>query len=335
MPAVLPKGCRTGLALEDPDVLHFFSFFTRQLQRYQKMYASFAVDPGEDVLPHTWIQQQGSLYLTFSPAQLPELSGLAAALVDGLFRYHQSYGRYDNLLLVMDAAFARRLPAIEQLLIEAAAYGVTVILTADSLSTLHSLAADADGAALAGRFAHQLWYPPHDRQTAAHMAWLYGTQPREGDRSPGPVLAAETFLAWPRERVLVYTRRERPYRFLAEQVRMPPDLTILPPPVPPRPVARVRDYHDWLPLHLELTAFTTGQLEELFLLEGNPAADERALAEDAAPADKVGRTWPAKPAVADGIQAPLPLPAPDENGRPAAPAEEKVPPTGPGKTKLR
>ena len=88
--------------------------------------------------------------------------------------------------------------------------------------------------------------------------------------------------------MLVYTRRERPYRFLAEQVRMPPDLTILPPPVPPRPVARVRDYHDWLPLHLELTAFTTGQLEELFLLEGNPATDERVPEEDAAPR---GQGW--------------------------------------------
>ena len=141
------KGLPDWAALEDPDVLHCFTFFTRQLQRYQKMYVSFTVDQDEDVLPHTWVQQQGSLYLTFSPAQLPELSGLAAALVDGLLRYHQTFGRYENLLLVMDAAFAKRLPAIEQLLKDATAYGVTVILTADSLLTLHSLAADGDGAA--------------------------------------------------------------------------------------------------------------------------------------------------------------------------------------------
>lgn len=331
------KGLPDWMALEDPDVLHCFTFFTWHLQRYQKMYASFAMDPGEDVIPPTWIQKKGSLYLTFSLAQLPEQSGLAAALVDGLFRFHQTHGCYENLLLVMDAAFARQLPPIEQLLIEATAYGVTVILTADSLLDLHLLATDTDGAALAGRFAHQLWYPPYDWQTAAHMAWLYGTRLQQGDASGETIeaLAPEALLAWPRVQVLVYTRRERPYRFLAQQVTIPADLPILAAPARPRLTPEPRDHLAWLPLHLRLTAWATEPLDDLVVWEDHLAANERALVEDAVPADKVVRARPAKPAVTDGIQVPLPFPSPDEDGRPAAPAEEIAPPTRPGRTKLR
>jgi len=86
---------------------------------------------------------------------------------------------------------------------------------------------------------------------------------------------------------------------------------------------------------LRLTAWPTEWLDDLVVWEDHLAADERALVEDAVPADKVGRARPAKPAVTDGRQVALPFPSPEEDGRPAAPAEEKAPPTRPGRTKLR
>jgi hypothetical protein len=191
------KGLPAWSVFRDPDVVRAFALFTRQMQRYQKLYASFTVETAADVLPGNWIQQKGSLYLTIPPAELFELSGLAAALVDGVVRYHFSHGRYEKLLLVLDATLAGWLPPMAQLLVEAAAYGITVVLTAHSLQALNALDPDADGAALAGRFAHQVWYPPHDRQTAGHMAWLYGTRIADQDGSLKQAVTPGEWLAWP------------------------------------------------------------------------------------------------------------------------------------------
>ncbi|MCZ7674108.1 MAG: hypothetical protein M5U34_46780 [Chloroflexi bacterium] len=61
----------------------------------------------------------------------------------------------------------------------------------------------------------------------------------------------EELLAWPRERVLLYTRRERPCRCLAQQLLLPPDWPRRAPPLPPRQVSMPRNAHAWLPLAIE------------------------------------------------------------------------------------
>jgi hypothetical protein len=271
---------------------------------------------------------------------MADLSGLAAAIVDGIHRYHLTHGGYEPLLLVMDAAFARLLPPIEQLLVEAAGYNITVILTAESLSALDNLAEDGDGAVLAGRFAHQVWYPPHDQQTAAHMVWLYGTELWEEGMSPRQVLSPEELLAWPRDQVLVYTRRERPYRFLAERVTIPADLPIRPAPVPPKPPSLPRRPDSWLPLHvltMPLPPRPEGPKTQKLLLEVVPShkEDEDSVEGEKSSANQPGQTKASKTADDNDLQPSLPLFSPIEEEQVDASAEEPEPPPHPRKTRLR
>ena len=316
------KGLSPWKALSEPDVVHCFTLFARQMRPYQKTYASFVVEKAEDVIPHNWSKQKSTLYLTSPLTQQGELAGLTAALVDGIRQHHHTHGRYQNLLLVMDAALAQRLPPVEQLLTEAAAYGITVILTAVSLAALDSLDTDGDGGALAGRFAHQVWYPPHDRQTAEHMAWLYGTRLRQtDDEYPAPpdmALNPHEVLAWPVERVLVYTRRERPYRFLAEQVTVPTDLPVRAAPSPPRAASTPRSPRDWLPPNLELAAYLTEPLENVGDTEVDQSAAEKR-----------------KTDTGTGIQGSLPLMFKADGGQIIAPSGEDAAPKSPGRTRLR
>ena len=233
-------------------VLHLF---TRQLRRFQSLYHSFALKEARDTIPEKWVNAQGALYLTYAARSWSEIRGLAAALVDGMFAYHCSHGQYDPLLLVLDSALARQVHDFPLLLAEAADYGVTVILTTGSLAELAELAPGGDGAALASRFAHQLWYPPHDRMMAEHMAWLYGTELPQAVESSHPesqlVFDSYEVLAWPRERVLLYTRRERPYRCLAQQLTLPADWPQNAPPAPPKQAFAPRNSEDWLPLGID------------------------------------------------------------------------------------
>lgn len=246
------KGLSLEKALSDSDIVRSFALFARQMRRYQKTYSSFAIEQAEDVLPHDWAKEPNAVYLTYSLNNQQKLAGLTAALIDGLRRYYHTYGRYSPLLLVLDTTLAYRLPSIEQILAEATIYGITVVLTAVSLSSLNKLAADSDGAALAGRFAHQVWYPSHDRQTADHIAWLYGTKlTQAGEDSTELVVNPHEILAWPNQQVLVYTRQERPYRFLAERVTMPTDLQLRLPPEPPQVTPTPRDHLAWLPAESE------------------------------------------------------------------------------------
>ena len=129
-------------AIHDPEVVRSFHLFTRQLQRYQSLYHTFALRAARDIVPEKWVNAQGALYLTYGHRKWSEVQGLAAALVDGMFAYHCSHGEYDPLLLVLDTALARQIHHFPTLLTEAADYGVTVILTAGSLAELAELAPD-------------------------------------------------------------------------------------------------------------------------------------------------------------------------------------------------
>ncbi|MCB0013032.1 MAG: hypothetical protein KDE34_14065 [Anaerolineales bacterium] len=250
---IFTKGQSARQALADPDVVRSFDLFCRALAPYQRLYPTLAMEASEALLPHDWMTQPRSLYVTYPYAQQLALAGFTAALIEGVRQYHHTYGRFQQLLLVLPTDMAQHLPPLEQMLTEASAYGITVVLTAPSLAALDALAADGNGAALAGRFAHQVWYPPHDQATAAHMSWHYGTRLQssnglldEAESNEKAALAPEMFLGWPREQVLVYTRRERPYRFIANQVKRPADLPERPAPIPPKIVTTPRNSSAWL-----------------------------------------------------------------------------------------
>ncbi|MCA9936743.1 MAG: hypothetical protein KC415_22565 [Anaerolineales bacterium] len=249
------KGQTPWRAIHDPEVVQSFHLFCRQLRPYQSLYHTFSLKSAQDTIPAKWVSAQGALYLTYAHRSWAEVNGLAAALVDGMFAYHCTHGEYKPLLLVLDAALARWIHQFPMLLTEAANYGVNVILTTNSLAELAELAPDGDGAAFASHFAHQLWYPPHDRMTAEHMAWLYGTELSQtvagSNPEPKMALTPNEMLAWPRENVLLYTRRERPYRCIAQQLRLPDDWPQNAPPVPPKQARAPRKHEDWLPLGID------------------------------------------------------------------------------------
>jgi hypothetical protein len=250
---IFTKGQSVQQALADPDVVRSFDLFCRALSPYQRLYPTLDMEESEALLPHDWMTQPRSLYVTYPYAKQLAIAGITAAFIEGVRQYHHTYGRFQKLLLVLPVDIARRLPPLEQLLTEASAYGITVVLTAPSLVALDALALEGNGASLAGHFAHQVWYPPHDQATAVHMSWLYGTQLQKPDVLSGEkesnekaALDPEMFLACPREQVLVYTRRERPYRFVANQVKRPADLPERLAPIPPKVVVTPRDTSAWL-----------------------------------------------------------------------------------------
>lgn len=285
---IFSKGQSVQQALADPDVVRSFDLFCQALAPYQRLYPTLDMEESEALLPHDWMTQPRSLYVTYPYAKQLAIAGITAALIEGVRQYHHTYGRFQKLLLVLPADIAKRLPPLEQVLTEASAYGITVVLTAPSLAALDALAADGSGAALAARFAHQVWYPPHDQATAAQMSWLYGTQLQspndpsgEAERSEKAALVQEMFLAWPREQVLVYTRRERPYRFIANQVKRPSDLPERLAPIPPKVAATPRDTSAWFSGLIGMP-YLLPEIEER-LDQGRSEEGETAVADDQTP----------------------------------------------------
>jgi hypothetical protein len=298
---IFTKGQPVPRALADPDVVRSFDLFCRALAPYQSLYPYFSLENSEELLPHDWLMQTRSLYVTYPYAQQIAMAGITSALIEGVRQYYHSFGQFKKLLLILPADIAQRLPPLEQVLTEAAAYGMTLVLTAPSLAALDVLAADGDGAALAGRFAHQVWYPPNDQATAAQMSRLYGTAlPKPGgpagavDGGEKAALAPEMFLAWPREQVLIYTRRERPYRFVAHRMKRPSNLPERPAPVPPKVVATPRDPSAWLSYFAEAVPFLLPDINTLLERDApvKRTKVKTAVSDPPAPVRQAGATSP-------------------------------------------
>jgi hypothetical protein len=241
------KGQPPHLAIYDGATVQAFAWFSHQLWRYQEAYATFAMpEEQKDVIPENWSRLAGTLYLTYASDKLAELAGLVAAVVNTQLMAHQTYGRSLPLLLIVEVSLASRLPHFHQFLTKATDFGITVVLTAPSLSALAALNPTGCGATLAGQFAHQLWYAPRDRETAVHMATRYGTRLNLAGEA-APALTAEAILAWPDDQLLLVTQRERPYVVIGQPVKLPEDFRQRQPPLPPAIETVPRRYDQWLP----------------------------------------------------------------------------------------
>jgi len=253
------KGQPPQLAIYDAATVQSFAWFSQQLWRYQAAYTLFATpEDKKDVIPERWYSKQSTLYLTYPVTELADMAGLVAAVVNSQLVAHQTYGQGQPLLLVLEASLASRLPHFAQFLTTAADYGITVVLTAPSLSALDTLTPTGSGTTLAAQFAHQLWYAPRDRETAVYMTTRYGTRLNAASEAV-PELTPEEILAWPEEQLLLVTERERPYVVLGQTLAMPPDFPQRQPPWPPAGLTPPRSYDQWLPdlpdLSQQMTAF--------------------------------------------------------------------------------
>ncbi len=288
------KGQPPHQAIDDAELVQAYSLFARQLWRYQAAYDVFVIDgTREPVVPEKWVAVNGSVYLTYSTIQLADLSGLVAAMVDNLLQGHQTFGDGRQMLVILDVSLARWLHNFVELLPVASDYGLTIILTAPSLAALVALAPNGSGSALAGQFAHQLWYPPRDRQTAEHMAGRYGTHLTEGGEV-APALSPEQMMAWTDGKVLLVTRRERPYCVIGSPVRLPEDLPQRQPPLPPQIAALPRIYDGWLPEGLDLTPPTSVALvgDPPLPKDNNQADEKTAVSQSPPPEDHTSLSTP-------------------------------------------
>lgn len=257
------KGQPPQLAIYDAATVQAFAWLSQQLWRYQAAYTTFALpEEQRNVIQDYWLRVKGTLYLTYTSRQLADMGGLVAALVNSQLVAHQTYGQGQPLLLVLDTNLARRVPHFAQFLTTAADYGITVVLTAPSITALDTLTPPGSGATLAAQFAHQLWYAPHDPATAVYMATRYGTRLNPAGEAVSE-LATEEMLSWPEDQVLLVTERERPYVVLGQALAMPPDFLWREPPWLPADLTPPRRYDHWLPdlpdLTQQMTAFLISQ----------------------------------------------------------------------------
>ena len=258
------KGQPPHLAIYDAATVQAFAWFSHQLWRYQAAYTTFAMPEDEkDVIPESWYREQSTLYLIYPANKLAEMAGLVAAVVNSQLVAHQTYGLSKPLLLVLDISLASRLPHFAQFLATAADFGITVVLTAPSLSALETLNPTGSGAALAAQFPHQLWYAPRDRETAVHMATRYGTRLNLAGEA-APELTPEEIQAWPENQLLLVPQRERPYVVIGQPVQLPEDFRQRQPPLPPATEAVPRRYDQWLPDLPDLTR----QMAEVLVAHG-------------------------------------------------------------------
>lgn len=242
------KGQSPQAAIHDADVVQAFSLFARQLQCYQAHYDTFGTEPVEEAIPRYWVQKRGTLYLTYDQISLAEIGGLATAVVAGLVRYHLSHGDHKRLLLVLDVATAGQIPHFSRLLQMVGDYGITVVLLVPSWEALRAVAGEGKQEQFIGHFANQLWYPPHDEETAQQMSKLLGRQLCLDLAEKVPVLTANEILTWATDELLVLLRRERPYRFIGRRLKLPADIHLYQSPLlPPTATPVPRHYLDWLP----------------------------------------------------------------------------------------
>lgn len=253
------KGQPPQLAIYDGATVQAFTWLSQQLWRYQAAYTTFALpEEQRNVIQDYWSGVKGTLYLTYASSQLADMAGLVATLVNSQLVAHQTYGQGQPLLLVLDTGLASRLPHFAQFLTTAADYGITVVLTALSITALDTLAPIGSGTTLAAQFAHQLWYAPREPATAVYLANRYGTRLNAAGEAV-PELTPEEILAWPEDQLLLVTEGERPYVMLGQALTMPADFPWRQPPWLPADLTPPRRYDQWLPdlpdLTQQMTAF--------------------------------------------------------------------------------
>lgn len=259
------KGLSPAEAIQDKTTAAAFTCFSRQLQRYQEQFQTITMDYPEEVIGRDWVENHGTIYLTYDYETLAELKGLVAAIITGLVRYHLSHGRYRPCLLVIESVIAGSIQHFSEFLRLCRTYGVIVILYAQTSDEVELLSGDKGIGSILAHFRHQLWYTAADPKTAERMAVIYGTQlaatcptcrRREQSESeaavqPSPVthpaMTPAEFMALPEDRVLVATHRKQLYRFIGRRISLSEEARrVQAPPIPLKIAPEPRQYTVWV-----------------------------------------------------------------------------------------
>lgn len=251
-----------------------YGTFTTRLFGYQKHIDTICPHKPKYTLPREWVEQKSTLYLTYSLNDLEGVGGVVSAILAGLMRDHMKHGKKQRLLVVIDETAAVRLRHLDTYLATVGGYGITMLLYAQSLSQLEGIYGHAGANAILSNCAHQLWYPPNDRQTAAHISAIFGTM-LEPNRSFStvsrtisqkdgrlqtvpqhsvneslhevPIFSPTEVAAMSKDKVFVFTEHERQIRFVGQKLDTRSTFSQLPPPpIPPKVPKSTRLYTEWL-----------------------------------------------------------------------------------------
>lgn len=254
--------------------------YSTRLKPFQKHIDTIApLMPSRRDIPSTWSLENGTIYITYSLAELAGVGGLVASIIGAVLSAQQLTRQPQRLLMAIDELPAFQLQRLNTYLASVGGYGVTLLLYVQSVAQLYDIYSRPATDSILANCAHQVWYPPADMATAETMSRLYGLslearpsfssaqgarqwQGMKGERASlanqnastswswqeHPTLLPSQMMGLPQEQVLVSTRRERKYTTLAERVNPIPLFDKLPSPQGlrlPKPRYGKRVYTDW------------------------------------------------------------------------------------------
>ncbi len=218
-------------------------------------------------MPEKWASQKGTIYITYSLADLNGVGPVVGAMIAELMRYQMKRNRHDRMLVAIDELPAVGIANIDNYLSTVGGYGITMLLYAQAFSQLKRVYGENGAQTIITNCTHQVWYPPKDIETARIVSDIYGTElkatrvrnstKRLGD--PGlsqgislslqsrPVFEPTAVTSLSEEKVIVQMQKKRLYRFLGERLNPIPLFEKLPPSpvaVYPKPPAE-REYVQW------------------------------------------------------------------------------------------
>ncbi len=246
-----------------------YGSFSTALEDYQKHL--YTISPTYDLrnaaVPEKWASQKGTIYITYSLADLNGVGPVVGAMIAGLMRYQMKKNRHDRMLVAIDELPAVGIANIDNYLSTVGGYGITMLLYAQAFSQLKRVYGENGAQTIITNCTHQVWYPPKDIETARIVSDIYGTElkatrvrnstRRLGD--PGfsqgislslqsrPVFEPTAVTSLSEEKVIVQMQKRRLYRFLGERlnpIHLFEKLPLSPVAVYSKPPAE-REYVQW------------------------------------------------------------------------------------------
>lgn len=166
-----------------------FGTFTTRLAPYQKHVNTIAPPQGGSGydwrrLDPDWIQQRGTIYLTYDLPSMKGAGGIIAAIIAGIVRQHlrqharrgpgSKPGARDRMLIAVDELAHVGLGNLDTYLSTVRSAGIMFLLYVQSLEQLDDVYGRNGTEKIVGNCDHQLWYAPNTPRTGERLSELYG-----------------------------------------------------------------------------------------------------------------------------------------------------------------
>lgn len=180
---IFTNGAAPNAYQEDKFVTSALGNFTTRLASYQKHIDTIAppnLRQRDLLLPPDWVEQNATIYITYSLNDLRAVGGVVAAIIAAMLRYQmqaqsESGKPKQKMLVAIDELPAVGLRNIADYLSTCGGYGITLLLYVQSVAQLQELYGKDGARAILANCDHQLWYPAVEMETARFMSELYGT----------------------------------------------------------------------------------------------------------------------------------------------------------------